>query len=123
MCIDYSDRNNAYPQEHAPLPEIHQEVESLEVLQLKCFFNAYKGYHPVQICWEDKEKTTFHTDRGTFYYQKMPFGLKNVGAIYQYLIYKVFSNQIDRNVKVYVDDIVIKIRQRYSEKLKKPSGP
>lgn len=32
------------------------------------------------ISKEDKEKTTFYTDHGTFYYQKMPFGLKNVGA-------------------------------------------
>ncbi|GJZ83437.1 hypothetical protein Tco_0648610 [Tanacetum coccineum] len=32
---------------------------------------------------EDEEKTTFYTNQGTYYYTKMPFGLKNAGATYQ----------------------------------------
>ncbi|GJS34796.1 reverse transcriptase domain-containing protein [Tanacetum coccineum] len=37
-----------------------------------------------------------------------PFGLKNTGATYQRLVDKVFSKQIRRNLKAYVDDMVIK---------------
>ncbi|GJS87960.1 reverse transcriptase domain-containing protein [Tanacetum coccineum] len=40
----------------------------------------------------------------------MPFGLKNVGATYQRLVDKAFQKQIGRNLKVYVDDLVIKSR-------------
>lgn len=32
---------------------------------------------------EDEEKIIFITDRDLFYYRIMPFGLKNVGAMYQ----------------------------------------
>ncbi|GKE42953.1 reverse transcriptase domain-containing protein [Tanacetum coccineum] len=38
----------------------------------------------------------------------MPFALKNVEATYQWLIDKVFNNQIRRNLKAYVNDMVIK---------------
>lgn len=38
----------------------------------------------------------------------MPFGLKNVGAMYQRLIDRVFRSQKGRNIKVYVNDILIK---------------
>ncbi|GJU94371.1 reverse transcriptase domain-containing protein [Tanacetum coccineum] len=38
----------------------------------------------------------------------MPFGLKNAGATYQRLVDKAFQKQIDRNLEVYVDDLVIK---------------
>ncbi|GJV57009.1 reverse transcriptase domain-containing protein [Tanacetum coccineum] len=38
----------------------------------------------------------------------MPFGLRNVGATYQRLVDKKFHGQIGRNLKVYVDDLVIK---------------
>ncbi|GKF00543.1 reverse transcriptase domain-containing protein [Tanacetum coccineum] len=38
----------------------------------------------------------------------MPFGLKNARATYQRLVDKVFSHQIGRNLKAYVDDMVIK---------------
>ncbi|GJY67862.1 hypothetical protein Tco_0470844 [Tanacetum coccineum] len=39
--------------------------------------------------------------------EKMPFGLKNTGATYQRLIDKEFSDQIERNLEAYVDDMVI----------------
>ncbi|GKD87095.1 reverse transcriptase domain-containing protein [Tanacetum coccineum] len=56
----------------------------------------------------DEEKTAFHTSQGLYCYTKMPFGLKNVGATYQRLVEKTFDIQVSRNIKVYVDDLVIK---------------
>ncbi|KAK0593717.1 hypothetical protein LWI29_017946 [Acer saccharum] len=38
----------------------------------------------------------------------MPFGLKNAGATYQRLVNKMFSRQIERNMEVYVDDMLTK---------------
>ena len=38
----------------------------------------------------------------------MPFRLKNAGATYQRLMNQVFQDQIGKNVKVYVDDIIVK---------------
>ena len=51
---------------------------------------------------------TFTTDRDLCCYKVMPFGLKNVGATYQQLVNKIFSNLIGRTMKVYVDDILVK---------------
>lgn len=45
---------------------------------------------------------------GIYYYWVMPFGLKNAGATYQRLMDHVFQSQRGRNIKVYVDDILIK---------------
>ena len=41
----------------------------------------------------------------------MPFGLKNAGSTYQRLVNKMFSKQIGRNMEVYVDDILVKIKE------------
>ena len=41
----------------------------------------------------------------------MPFGLKNVDATYQRLVNQMFSKQIGRNVKVYVDAMLVKSRE------------
>jgi hypothetical protein len=38
----------------------------------------------------------------------MLFGLKNAGATYQRLVNKMFKGQIGRNMKVYVDDMLVK---------------
>ena len=59
----------------------------------------------------DQEKTSFVTSQGLFYYKVMSFGLKNAGAMYQRLMNKMFANQIERNVQVYVDDMLVKSRR------------
>ena len=56
----------------------------------------------------DEEKTAFITEDANFCYRVMPFGLKNAGATYHRLMDRVFKKQIGWNVKVYVDDMVIK---------------
>ncbi|GJW23824.1 reverse transcriptase domain-containing protein [Tanacetum coccineum] len=57
---------------------------------------------------EYKEKTAFYTGEGVFFYKKILFSLKNAGATYQRLVDKVFSHQIGRNLKAYIDNMVIK---------------
>nr|GEX92582.1 reverse transcriptase domain-containing protein [Tanacetum cinerariifolium] len=93
-----------------PLPEIDWKVESLCGYPFKCFLDAYKGYHQIQLAKSDEEKTAFHTGQRVYYYTKMPFGLKNADATYQRLVDKAFDNQIGQNIEVYVDDLVIKSR-------------
>nr|GEY03538.1 reverse transcriptase domain-containing protein [Tanacetum cinerariifolium] len=64
MCVDFTDLNKAYPQDCYPLLEIDWKVESLCGYPFKCFVNAYKGYHQIQMAKQDKGKTAFHTSHG-----------------------------------------------------------
>jgi hypothetical protein len=41
----------------------------------------------------------------------MPFGLRNAGATYQRCMQKCLHDQIDKNVQVYVDDVIIKTKE------------
>nr|GEZ86905.1 reverse transcriptase domain-containing protein [Tanacetum cinerariifolium] len=47
-----------------PIPEIDWKVESLCGCPFKCFLDAYKGYHQIQLAESDEEKTAFHTSQG-----------------------------------------------------------
>ena len=60
----------------------------------------------------DQENTSFVTNQGLYCYKVMPFGLKNVGATYQRLVNCMFSHQIGRNVEVYVDDMLVKSKDK-----------
>ncbi|XP_073106351.1 uncharacterized protein [Elaeis guineensis] len=40
----------------------------------------------------------------------MPFGLKNIAVTYQRLVDKIFKDQLDLNMKVYVDDMLVNSR-------------
>ncbi|CAL8174058.1 unnamed protein product [Prunus armeniaca] len=57
---------------------------------------------------DDKAKTSFIIERGTYCYKVMPFGLKNAEATYQRLVNKIFKEQIGKAIEVYVDDMLVK---------------
>ena len=42
----------------------------------------------------------------------MPFGLKNAGTTYQRMMTRMFQDKIRRTVEVYVDDMVVKSKQK-----------
>ncbi|GKD18336.1 reverse transcriptase domain-containing protein [Tanacetum coccineum] len=86
MCIDFKNLNFACPKDFYPLPKIDLKIEAVMGFPFKCFLDAYKGYHQIQMNEEDEEKTAFYTDQGTYYYTKIPFGLKNAGATYQRVV-------------------------------------
>jgi len=50
----------------------------------------------------------FITDRGTYFYKVMPFGLKNDGATYQRLVNRMFADQLGKTMEVYIDDMLVK---------------
>ena len=43
-----------------------------------------------------------------YFYQVMPFGLKNVRATYQRLVNRMFHKQIGAFIEVYIDDMLVK---------------
>ncbi|RDX73874.1 Retrovirus-related Pol polyprotein from transposon gypsy, partial [Mucuna pruriens] len=83
-------------------------VDDTSGYDLLSFMDAYSGYNQIQMHPKDKEKTTFITNSGNFYYNVMSYGLKNIGAIYQQLMDRIFKDQISREMEVYVDDMVVK---------------
>jgi hypothetical protein len=68
--------------------------------------DAYSGYNQIKLKVEDEEKTTFITPYGVYCYQVMPFG-----ATYQRMVQNCSGNHIGRNVQVFIDDMVITIRE------------
>ena len=58
----------------------------------------------------DEEKTAFITPMGNYCYRVMPFGLKNAGATYQWLMNKIFAEHIGVLMEVYIDDMLVKLK-------------
>nr|GEU38297.1 reverse transcriptase domain-containing protein [Tanacetum cinerariifolium] len=66
MRVIFTDLNKACSQDCYPLQEIDWKVESLYGYPFKCFLDAYKGYHQIQLAEADEEKTAFHTGQGSY---------------------------------------------------------
>ena len=112
MCIDYTPLNKACPREPFPLPRIDQVIDSTARCELLSFLDAYSGFHQIPLNPDDQIKTAFITPHGDYYYVTMPFGLRNAGATYQRCMQKCLHDQIGKNIQVYVDDVVIKTKEK-----------
>ena len=114
MCVDFNNLNKACPKDSFSLLRIDVLVDSTSGYELLSFMDAFSSYNHILMHPEDREKTELITDRGLYCYKVMPFGLKNAGATYQRLVNKLFQAQIGRNIKVYVDDMLVKSMESVS---------
>ena len=61
---------------------------------------------------EDKQKTAFMTELGNYYFNVMPFGLRNVRATYQRMMNKVYDKKLLGDIlEVYMDDKIVKSQE------------
>lgn len=108
MCIYFTDLNQTYSKDFYPLSNINKLVDLMPDFDYLSSLDAIFEYHQIPMNKSDEEKTSFIIKDGTYCYKAMPFRLKNVGVTYQHLMNKIFKDQIGRNVKVCVDDMIVK---------------
>ena len=110
VCVDFRDFNKASPD--FPLPHIDMLVDNTVGHPMLSFMDGFSRYNQILMALEDMEKTSFIIEWSTYYYRVMPFGLKNAGATYQRAATTVFHDMIHRDVEVYVNDMIVKSRDR-----------
>ena len=112
VCVGYTDLNDACPKDSFPLPCINQIVDTSVEHGILSFLDAFFGYHQIPMYPPDAEKTSFITPHGLLCYNVMPFRLKNAGATYQRLVTKMFRPLLGKTMEVYIDDMLIKSKER-----------
>jgi hypothetical protein len=112
MCVDFTDLNKACKKDDFPLERVDKIVDDAANSEMLSLVDMFSGYHQIRVRREHEEKTSFITPFGTFYFVRMPKGLKNAGCTFSRMIAIVHHPQLRRNILEYVDDIVVKSVQR-----------
>ncbi|KAG5524070.1 hypothetical protein RHGRI_030912 [Rhododendron griersonianum] len=112
VCVDFRDLNKASPKDDFLLPHIDVLVDNTAGHALLSFMDGFSGYNQILMASEDREKTTFVTEWGTYCYRVMPYGLKNVGSTYQRAATTLLHDMIHKEVEVYVYDMIVKAKER-----------
>nr|GEU36222.1 putative reverse transcriptase domain-containing protein [Tanacetum cinerariifolium] len=120
MCIDYRELNKLMVKNRYPLPRIDDLFEQLQGSSVYSKIDLRSGYHHLRVCEEDIPKTTFRTRYGHYEFQVMPFGLRNVPAVFTDLMNHVCKPYLDKFMIVFIDDILIysKNKEEHEEHLK-----
>ena len=108
VCVDFIDLNKACPKDPFPMPKIDQLVDATIGHPRMSFLDAFQGYHQIPLALDDQEKIAFVTPVKNYYYKVMLFALKNAGSTYQRMMMRMFESQLDKNIEIYIDDMVVK---------------
>ena len=112
VCVDYTDLNEACPKDRFPLPRIDHIVDASVGHGMMLFLDAFSGYHQIPMHPLDVDKTAFIKPHRLYYYNVMPFGLKNARATHQRLVTKILRPLIGKTMEVYIDNMLVKTKER-----------
>jgi len=108
ICVDFTNLNKVCPKDSYHFSKIDCLVDATTGFKYLNSLNINYGYHQISMQLDDKEKTTFITKGGTYWYREISFELKNVGATYQWIVNKIFKNWLGRNIEGYVNGMLVK---------------
>jgi hypothetical protein len=104
ICVDYWKLNSPTKKDPFPLPFLDSILDTVVGHEMSSFMNGYNGYNQVKMVEEDKEKTSFISEWGTYAYNVMPFGLCNVTATFQKVVTQTFKKYLNNFMQVFLDD-------------------
>ncbi|KAL2624212.1 hypothetical protein R1flu_008457 [Riccia fluitans] len=107
VCQDFRKLNTATKKDHHSLPFTDQILDRVARHECYSFLDGFLGYNQVSIREEDKDKTTFTMDCGTFVYHKMPFGLCNALATFQRMMITIFQEFLRKFLEIFIDDFCV----------------
>ena len=111
--MDFRDLNKVCPKDEFLFPNVDILVDAAASHERFSFMDGYSGYNKMFMDLVDAPKTAFKIPFGNYLYRVMPFGLKNAGATYQRTMTLIFGDMLHKQVKDYVDDLVVKAKNPF----------
>ncbi|CAG8608430.1 3066_t:CDS:2, partial [Paraglomus occultum] len=111
FCVDYRALNAVTVPNRHPFPVMEDVIADIaksgKQPQIFSALDLASGYWQVEMEEESKLKTAFSCHKGLFYYNRLPFGLKNAPVSFQSMMEMIFAKEIGDHLAVYIDDINI----------------
>ena len=101
VCINFMDLNKSCARDNFSTSHIDHIINKCARSVMFSFMDGFSGYNQIEILPTDQHKTAFSCPWGTFAYKKLPFGLKNAGAMFQ----RAMSYAFHDIVEPYLDDL------------------
>lgn len=82
ICTDFRDLNKACPKDDFPIANIDMIMDLTVGYVMLSLMDGFFRYNQIKIAPKDEYTTTFTCPWGTYYWNVISFGLKNLGDTY-----------------------------------------
>jgi hypothetical protein len=107
LCVDYRALNEVTIKNKYPLLRIDDLFDQLKGAKYFSKIDLRSEYYQLKIQSEDMLKMALVARYGQYEFIVMSFGLTNAPAYFMNLMNKVFMEELDRFVIVFIDDILV----------------
>ena len=108
LCVDYSHTINQFTMLDAyPVPRVSEVISKMAPYKVFSSLDLQSAYHQVRLCESDKPYTAFQSGNRLFQFTRIPFGLRNSGAVFQRILDTIIEENNLKGVSVYCDNIYI----------------
>lgn len=107
VVIDYRELNKRIKADSYPLPLIQEILQESAGHRYYIRLDLNWGFWNLPLEESAKEQTAFITHKGLFQFNVIPFSMRNSPAEFQRCIDAIFGHLLHRNIKIYIDDIIL----------------
>lgn len=107
FCVDYRSINKKLLSDTFPLPRVDDILDQLGRARLFSCIDFLNGFHQVPLEEDSKDITSFSTDKGSFRFNSIPFGLKIGPSSFQRMMTLAFTGLPPDQGFIYMDDLII----------------
>ena len=107
ICLDVRAVNARTKHDSFPLPRTDTCLQSMHGSNYFSTLDLYAGFNQILLDERDACKTSFSTERGSFEYVMLPFGLQGGPATCQRLMQTIMTgNELQKRLIIYMDDLI-----------------
>lgn len=107
MCVDYKLLNRKLIADKHPLPRIDEILDGLGKAKYFSILDLFSGFHQIKLEKESRELTAFSTERGSFQWKVLPFGLSVAPNSFCRMMSLAFAGLPAEQAFLYMDDIIV----------------
>jgi predicted DNA-binding protein (UPF0278 family) len=104
FCVDFRKLNAVTKFNNEPMANVEDILAKLKDDKFFSKIDLAKGYWQIPVRKDCRHLTAFSTDKGSYQFKKMPFGMVNSGATFNRMMRKLLNDC--ENMDNYVDDIL-----------------
>jgi len=107
FCVDFRKLNKVTIPDAYPMLRADYVFAALVGKQWFSIMDTLKGYHQMQLKKENWFKTAFISHKGLYQCKRLPFGLRNVPAMFQWMMDEVVGSLRWQAALVYIDNLLL----------------